>query len=282
MQDSEFEDSNKDKAAEPVHIHTDFYTKTAQDAAGSAMTKLPLRIVMVLVAGLGVYCLYLGVMWFINLDKASAMQNVSVSVMKPRDKDGIALADIEIVNLNPFPINNVVISYDISASDKNVIGNGNVTLEQKVPAGDSRMFTEVKLGAVTGKPRSMHSGLVDLQFGTAPKISPELAAQFAQAAAAKDKESQEAFESIVSQAPDFEPGFVGLGQAQAANGQYEKAVETFKKALAMDPSDANAYYGMAMAMFYDQDKDGARKAIADALRLAPDDPQIQAASKQLQ
>ncbi len=277
MQDPEFEEAK----SKPVHIHTDFYTKTAKDVSGSAMTQLPVRIVMVLVACLGVYCLYLAGMWFINLDKASAMQNVSVSIMKPKEKDGIAMADIEVSNLNAFPIKNVAISYNISALDSNDLGSGKVTLTQTVPAGDSRVFPEVKLGSVNGKPRRMHSELADLEFGQTPKISPELAAQFAQAAASKDSESMEAFEAIVAQAPDLEPGWVGLGQAQAANSSYEKAIDTFKKAISMDPNDANAHYGLAMAMFYDQDKDGARKAIAEALRLAPEDPQIQAASKQM-
>lgn len=281
MQDSEFEDKDQPSESVRPHIHTDFYTKTAKDVSGSAMTKAPMRIVMVLVAGLGVYCLYLGIMWFINLDKASAMQNVSVSVMKPKEKDGVAVADVEIVNLNPFPVNNVVISYDISGSDNSVLGSGRVTLEQMVPAGDSRVFSGIKLGAVSGNPRRMHSELADLEFTQTAKISPELSAQFAQAAAAKDRESMEGFEAIVQAAPDFEPGYVGLGQAQAANEQYEKAVATFKKALTMDPNDSNAYYGMAMAMYYDQDKDGARKAIAEALKIAPADPQIQAASKQI-
>ncbi len=276
MQDSEFED--KDKAPEEVHIHTDFYTKTAKSSSGS---QWPIKIVTGLVGCLAIYCLYLGVMWFINLDKSSAMQNVSVSIMKPKDKDGNAFADIEINNLNPFPITNVIISYDISAADGNNLGSGKVTLEQAIPAGDSRVFPEVKLGSVNGKPRRMHSELADLQFTQTAKITPELAAQFAQAAASKDRESMEAFEAIVAQAPDFEPGWVGLGQAQAANAQYEKAVDTFKKALTMDPNDANAHYGMALAMFYDQDKDGAKKAIGEALKLAPGDPQIQAASKQM-
>lgn len=253
-------------------IKTNFFEHQAAEISAPITGQGPVKIVLLIVGAGVLFGLYQALMFFLNFDKIVAMKNVEVRLHKPVLKNGEAFVNVDIGNYNPAPIRDATFSFSITSSGGSEIGSGKVTVPGFVPAGDSRTFTNIKLGAVSGAAGKMHAELSDLKYGPKPSLSPELTVKFVEAAGMHDKDAVDAFKQLVQLAPEFAPAYVGLGLALAANNEMDLALKAFDKALKIDPEDVNAHYNMGVALFYKGDREGAKQQFEEALKLEPGDP----------
>ncbi len=264
--------SNFDSAPREGRIKTDFFAHQAQEISTPLSKSAPVRLILAVFA-LGVlYGLYQGIMFFFNYDKNMAMKYMEVRLQKRVVRNGEAFLSVEILNYNPAPVRDTAFNYQIVSPTGSEVAAGKVTVDGVIPAGDSRTFTDVKLGAIPGQPGRMRAELADVNYGPKPSLTPALSIKFAEAAALKDMEAVDAFKELLGQASEFGPAYVGLGQALAANEEMDLAVKAFEKALKIDTDNANAHYNLGVALFYKGDKEGARKQFEEAAKLEPTDP----------
>jgi tetratricopeptide (TPR) repeat protein len=262
-------------------IKTNFFAHQAEEASSPITKQAPIMIVLVII-GLGVlYGLYSGVMMFINFEKSTAMKNVEVRFQKPTQKDGVAFVSVEVNNLNPTPIRDVAVTYHIKGPTGEEVSSGQLVIPGTVPSGDSRVFTEMKIGELSAQAGRLQAELSDLKVGPKANLNGELYAKFVEASSMKDIDALEAYKDFVKAAPEFAPGYVGLGQSLAANNDFENAIKSYQKALRIDPDDANAHYNLGVALFYKADREGAKKEFEAAKALEPDDPAVARGLQQL-
>ncbi len=274
------DDPAEDPAGSSGRIKTNFLAHQAQEHSVSVFKKPPVMVLLCVLAAGAIYGIYQLVVNIMNHDKEVAMRYVEVHMQRPVQKDGEAYLSVEIVNLNPQAIKDTTFKYQISGQDGSTLASDTVTIPTVVPAGDTRTFSEVKLGKVTGQASRMHADLVDLKLGAKPAITPEYANKFIEAAAMKPADAVNEFTQIVKAQPEFVPAYVRLGQSLLSNNDVDLSIKAFSKAIKLDVDDANAHYHLGVAYFYKADYPAAKKEFEEASRLAPDDPVITAALNQ--
>lgn len=249
----------------------------ANQSKGSTTGGATAQVFKFIVIALGIgacYGLYILATYLMSYDNVEAMNNVEVTFEKPKMRDGVAMVNVDVVNLNPAPIKHMKISYKIADATDSTLKEGQVELPGQVPAGDRRTFADTSLGEVKGHPAKLTPKLEALIYGPKPKLKDKYVDKFKAAAAVRDKDALETYEDLVSETEDFAPAYVGLGRAWAAKGKMEKALEWYKKALDIDPQNANAHFYSAVALYYLNKKEEAKKEIDAAMLIAPDDPEI--------
>jgi len=256
-------------------IKTNFLDKQAEQNATSIFQSLPMQILMA-IAALGLMAIaWKSADFFINLDKNNAVKNVLVTLMHPTLRDGVAIVDVTMKNLNPRSISKLGFRYNILGQSGATVDTGVVTIPGTVPAGDARTFTNVKLGPLTDNSARMQAELVDLTLG--PKITLPAAQQsrFTELAGLKSEDKVEPFKQFVADCPDFVPGYIELGRADMATNNLDDAIAVLKKAVQLDPKDGNTHYHLAVAYQRDGQKAQASEELHKALDLLPEDPDVQ-------
>ena len=102
--------------SEEHHIKTDFMDRQARESATPFMQKFPVRVMAVLLAVGILYGGYNLVMYFMNLEKNQAINNVGVTLQAPDLQDGVARVDVTISNLNAVPVDHIQFKYTINLS----------------------------------------------------------------------------------------------------------------------------------------------------------------------
>lgn len=255
-------------------IKTNFFAHQAEEASTPITKQAPVMIVLVVV-GLGVlYLIYSGVIMFINHDRDTAMKNVEVRFQKPTQKDGVAYVSVEVSNLNPTPVKELAVTYHIKGPAGEEVSTGQLMIPGTVPPGDSRTFTDLKIGELNTQAGRLQAELSNLKVGPKPTMNGDMYVKFVEASAMKDIDALDAYKEFVKAVPEYAPGYIGLGQALAANNDFDSAIKAYQKALRIDPDDANAHYNLGVALFYKADREGARKEFEAAKALEPDDPAV--------
>lgn len=263
-------------------VKTSFFVNQAKESEIPAWRTGPFKLIIALMACLAAYGIYQGVMMFINFDNIKAADAVDAHISKIKTKeDGDTIVQVEVSNFNPAPIKNVVISYQMLDAKGNTLKDSEIVLKNSIPAGDARIFADIDLGALKGKPDKVTQKVKSLIYGPKPKISQKVIDKFVVASQKEDKESFSDWDEVTQDADSFAPALVHMGRAYAARNDFKRAIEQYKKALENDPDDANAHYYMAVALFYNNNKDQAKKEIDKASQLAPDDPMIEYSKKYL-
>jgi tetratricopeptide (TPR) repeat protein len=255
-------------------VKTNFFVNQAKSSELPAWRTTPFKIVIAVLAILAAWGVYQGVMLFLNFDNIKAAQNVDAHITKIKtNEDGGTIVNIKIKNDNPAPIKNLVLQYTILDAKGSTLKSDSIKVAGSVPAGDTRVFSEIDLGSLKEKPDKItDEKILNLAYGPKPKIKERLVDRFVEASDMPDKESFGAFDELTQDLDDFPPALIGMGKAYAARGDYKRALAQFDKALENDPENANAHYYKAVALYYSDKKADAKKEMDKALELAPDDP----------
>ena len=268
------EDADGGEVGHAGGLKTNFFANQSKGSTTGGVSAQIFKFCVIAIGIAGAYGLYILVQYLLAYDNVEAMGNVDVAFEKPKIKDGVAVVDVDIVNLNPAPIKHMKISYRIADATDATIKEGVVELPGQVPAGDRRTFAETSLGEVKGHPAKLSPKLEQLIYGPKPKLKDKIVDKFKAAAAIKDKDALETYEDLIQETEDFAPAYVGLGRSYAAKGKYEDALKQYSKALEIDPQNANAHYYSAVVLYYLNQKEKAKKEIEQAMLIAPDDPEI--------
>jgi TPR repeat protein len=264
-----------------VHIKTNFLAHQAAEVSTSPMSSGPVRFVLfVILIGIA-YGVWQISTYFLDYGRIIAVRNCVVTLQHPVDKDGQMYVDVSVENNNPSEIVDPVLKYSILSSTGATVSEGQAKIAGIVPPADSRVFSQVKLGAVTSERGHMQAELSDMKLANKADLPDDLSQKFVSASALPDKDAIEPFKDFVHQAPHFGPGFIGLGEAFAANGKFDEAIEAYKKALELVPDDVDAHYNLAVALYHKGDKEGAKREIEKAYQLRPGDTTISQARAQL-
>lgn len=261
--------------SEEPYIKTDFMDRQAREMSTPMLQKGPVRIALAIVAIGIIFGAYNLVMFVINMDKNTAINNVAVNLQDPDLQDGIARVDVTVSNLNVFPVDHVKFKYTITAPDGSPAATGDVGIAEEIPAGASRTFHHVKLGPLQGEAARMKAELSDLKMGAKVKLPAGVDTRFSELLTMKGEEQLKGLSEFVAQAPDFAPGFIALGRAYVGEGNSTKAKEEFEHAVKLDPKSADAHYELGLAMLSKAERNAAEKEIGVAYELAPNDPNIQ-------
>lgn len=259
---------------EERRVKTNFFVNQAKSSSNSVIKAGVFKTIVLALSVGTIYGLYVIVNYALSYDNIKARDNVEITFEKPRIKEDEGLVNIEIVNLNPAPIKQLVVGYRIADAGDTTLKEGSVKLAGQVPAGDKRTFSDISLGSVKGIPAKLSPRLDALQYGPKPKLKDKYAARFIKAAALKDKDALYEYEELAQDAEDFAPAYIGAGRSFAARGKMDEALAQYKKAIELDPENANAHYYSGVAWFYKENREEAKKELDKAMQLAPDDPEI--------
>lgn len=94
--------------------------------------------------------------------------------------------------------------------------------------------------------------------------------------AGRHQQALERLESVLAAQPDHVDARLNLGLAQLALNRLSEAETSFRAVLARAPDYAEAHAGLARVAQRRNDPDAARLEAAEAIRLAPNDPEIRA------
>lgn len=259
-----------------TRIKTDFFDQQARESSTGLLKNTPLRIVLGLVAVGVIWALYTLVQYVLNFNKLQAMKNVTVTLQKPDMRDGVAMVDVTLGNLNPLSVEQLVIRYGILGPEGNVVSSNLVLIPNTVPAGGERTFRHVKLGEFKDQSARMQAELADLKLGPKANLNPEQEMRFTELAGLKEEqEAEKGFEEFVKAAPEFVPGYVALGRAYMNVNNYDKALEVLKQAVHIDEHNAEAHYQLALALRHKGATKEAEREMQAAYDLMPNDPDIQ-------
>jgi hypothetical protein len=137
--------------------HSSFLDRQARESAEPAYKKFPVMVLLILV-GIGVIGgLFLLGSFLLTYPQASAAKNVSLTLLKPELKDGSAFGDVQVQNDNNASVKQMTVHYTITGASGATISDGNVSLDQLIPAGAKVVIPHVKLGAVSEAPKNLHA-----------------------------------------------------------------------------------------------------------------------------
>ncbi|UCG37910.1 MAG: tetratricopeptide repeat protein, partial [bacterium] len=95
-------------------------------------------------------------------------------------------------------------------------------------------------------------------------------------------ESIEAYEKALALRPGNPNVLTDLGVMYRRNGRSDEAVKRFRMAMEADPNHPQSRMNLGIVLFYDlKDPVGARAALQDLLRVAPQGPQAESARQLL-
>lgn len=274
--------------ANSATVKTGFFVNQAKSSELPAWRTGPFKVIIILLGGLLVWGLYNCVIMLLNFDNIKAAQNVDAHISRVTAKeDGDTFVDVKVSNYNPGPIKDLVLDYSIVDDKGNVLKDGKVPIRPMVPAGDTRTFADIDLGQLKGKPEKVSEQKIEsLVYGPKPKIRETLADKFVEASQKPDTDAFEDYDELSQDLDTFPPVLIGLGRAYAAKSgktpsNWKHAIEMYKKAIECEPDNANAHYYLAVAYYYTKDITSAKKEIARAAELAPDDPLIDFSQRDL-
>lgn len=282
------DDTNEGAVGHAGGLKTSFFENQSRTSTAPGVTGKVFQVIIIAIGIGALYGLYFLATYLLNYDNVTAKENVEVHFEKPKVKDGVAMVNVEVINLNPAPIKKMKISYRIADPTDTTLKEGVVELPGQVPAGDRRTFAETSLGDIKGVPAKLSPKLEALTYGPKPKLKDPQVDAFMKAAAVRDKDALGEYESLVDTTEDFAPAYVGLGRAYAARGDMAEALKQYDKAAEIDPMNANAHYYSAVCHFYMANnpqmaktadevrahKEKAKAEIEQAYQIAPDDPEI--------
>lgn len=256
-------------------LKTSFFVNQAKSGHSSALKSGFLRLTILVLTIGTIYGIYILVNYVLDYDNIAACRNVDIVFEKPQlDKNGNGSINVVVTNLNPAPIQKLIVSYRIADNHDTTLSESVLKLPGSIPAGDRRTFSDISLGTIKGIPAKLSPKLSSLIYGPKPKIKDKYVDRFMKAAAMNDKDALYEYEDLVQDVESFAPAYVGLGRALAARGKFDDAISQYKKAAELDPNNANAHYYAAVALFYKNDHGAAKKEIELAQQMAPEDPEI--------
>lgn len=267
---------NKTNISNPgqTTIRTNFFAQQAKESSKKP-SKFSVGNIAAFLALAGIiFGAYKIIDLVLNYDSLVAMENVEVQFEKPKIQDGDASVQVAVANYNPAPIQNLRIGYTLSDPAGNPIKEGQVVINNKVPAGDKRNFPDISLGEVKTTALKMHAKVQKLEYKPPQKMSEKQIKRFNELAEMKDADSLVSWQSFCEDNDTFAPAFIRLGRAYAAKSKWKEAIETYKTAIELDPDNPSGHYHMAIALYYNNQRDLAKKEMDTAADIAPEDPEI--------
>jgi len=272
-------DQNQDQQDNDVKIETDFYERTASSNTSSGLSKFLKFGLLALVIGGVIFGIVQAVMFFANFKTNQYLRNVSIIFQKPSMTGTQALVDVEVANYNAVDVKNPTFDYVLTGADGSEFGKGELQIPSIIPAGDVRVFHQIALAKVVGKPSRMKADLKNVDVIENAKLPGGMQAQFAQALEGEGDNQIQNLEAlkkdIQSQNKDEKTGtaLILLAQAIAYEkaGSWAQALPYYKESVKLDASNANAHYHLGMALAHEKQMDEAVKELKLANEMNPKD-----------
>lgn len=268
-----------DQDNDQVKIETDFYGRTASANTSSGLSKAIKRGLLALVLGAAVFGIVQAVIFFSNFKTNQYLRNVSIVFQKPSMTGTQAFVDVEVSNYNAVDVKNPTFDYVLTGSDGSEFGKGELQVQGTIPAGDMRVFKQVALAKVVGKPSRMKADLKKVDVVENKNLPPGMQAQFAQAMEGDGDTQIQGLEALKKeiQAQNKEDkvgvALIYLAQALAYEkaGSWQQALPYYKEAVSLDPSNANAHYHLGLALAHEKQMGNAVKELEQASKMDPQD-----------
>lgn len=268
-----------DQEDNDVKIETDFYERTASSNQSSGLSKVLKRGLLTLVIGGIIFGIVQAVMFFANFKTNQYLRNVSIVFQKPSMTGTQALVNVEIANYNAVDVKNPTFDYVLTGVDGSEFGKGELQIQGVIPAGDMRVFEQVALAKVVGKPSRMKADLKNVEVIQNKNLPAGMQAQFAQALEGEGDAQIQNLEAlkkeIQAQNKDEKVGtaLILLAQARAYEkaGSWAQALPYYKQSVELDPSNANAHFHLGMALAHEKQMDEAVVELKKANEMNPQD-----------
>lgn len=268
-----------DQEDNDVKIETDFYERTASSNQSSGLSKVLKRGLLTLVIGGIIFGIVQAVMFFANFKTNQYLRNVSIVFQKPSMTGTQALVNVEIANYNAVDVKNPTFDYVLTGVDGSEFGKGELQIQGVIPAGDMRVFEQVALAKVVGKPSRMKADLKNVEVIENKNLPAGMQAQFAQALEGEGDSQIQNLEAlkkeIQAQNKDEKVGtaLILLAQARAYEkaGSWAQALPYYKQSVELDPSNANAHFHLGMALAHEKQMDEAVVELKKANEMNPQD-----------
>lgn len=268
-----------DQEDNDVKIETDFYERTASSNQSSGLSKVLKRGLLTLVIGGIIFGIVQAVMFFANFKTNQYLRNVSIVFQKPSMTGTQALVNVEIANYNAVDVKNPTFDYVLTGVDGSEFGKGELQIQGVIPAGDMRVFEQVALAKVVGKPSRMKADLKNVEVIENKNLPAGMQAQFAQALEGEGDAQIQNLEAlkkeIQAQNKDEKVGtaLILLAQARAYEkaGSWAQALPYYKQSVELDPSNANAHFHLGMALAHEKQMDEAVVELKKANEMNPQD-----------
>ncbi len=268
-----------DQEDNDVKIETDFYERTASSNQSSGLSKVLKRGLLTLVIGGIIFGIVQAVMFFANFKTNQYLRNVSIVFQKPSMTGTQALVNVEIANYNAVDVKNPTFDYVLTGVDGSEFGKGELQIQGVIPAGDMRVFEQIALAKVVGKPSRMKADLKNVEVIENKNLPAGMQAQFAQALEGEGDAQIQNLEAlkkeIQAQNKDEKVGtaLILLAQARAYEkaGSWAQALPYYKQSVELDPSNANAHFHLGMALAHEKQMDEAVVELKKANEMNPQD-----------
>ncbi len=268
-----------DQEDNEVKIETDFYEHTASSNQSSGLSRVLKRGLLTLVIGGIIFGIVQAVMFFANFKTNQYLRNVSIVFQKPSMTGTQALVNVEIANYNAVDVKNPTFDYVLTGADGSEFGKGELQINGVIPAGDMRVFEQVALAKVVGKPSRMKADLKNVEVIENKNLPAGMQAQFAQALEGEGDSQIQNLEAlkkeIQAQNKDEKVGtaLILLAQARAYEkaGSWAQALPYYKESVELDPSNANAHFHLGMALAHEKQMDEAVAELKKANEMNPQD-----------
>lgn len=268
-----------DQEDNDVKIETDFYERTASSNQSSGLSKVLKRGLLTLVIGGIIFGIVQAVMFFANFKTNQYLRNVSIVFQKPSMTGTQALVNVEIANYNAVDVKNPTFDYVLTGVDGSEFGKGELQIQGVIPAGDMRVFEQVALAKVVGKPSRMKADLKNVEVIENKNLPAGMQAQFAQALEGEGDSQIQNLEAlkkeIQAQNKNEKVGtaLILLAQARAYEkaGSWAQALPYYKQSVELDPSNSNAHFHLGMALAHEKQMDEAVVELKKANEMNPQD-----------
>lgn len=268
-----------DQEDNEVKIETDFYERTASSNQSSGLSRVLKRGLLTLVIGGIIFGIVQAVMFFANFKTNQYLRNVSIVFQKPSMTGTQALVNVEIANYNAVDVKNPTFDYVLTGVDGSEFGKGELQIQGVIPAGDMRVFEQIALAKVVGKPSRMKADLKNVEVIENKNLPAGMQAQFAQALEGEGDAQIQNLEAlkkeIQAQNKDEKVGtaLILLAQARAYEkaGSWAQALPYYKQSVELDPSNANAHFHLGMALAHEKQMDEAVVELKKANEMNPQD-----------
>ncbi len=269
----------KDQEENNVKIETDFYERTASANTSSTLSKVLKRGLLALFLGGIIFGIVQAVIFFTNFKTNQYLRNVSIVFKAPSISGTQANVDVEIANYNAVAVRNPSFDYVLTGADGSEFGKGKLQVQGTIPAGDMRIFKQVALAKVVGKPSRMKADLTNVEVIENKNLPLGMQAQFAQALEGEGDNQIQGLEAlkkeIQAQNKEDKSGIalIYLTQALAYEkaGSWGQALPYYRESVNLDPSNANAHYHLGLALAHEKEMEQAVKELEEANKLDPQD-----------
>jgi tetratricopeptide (TPR) repeat protein len=251
-------------------FNTNFLEKQAKENAKTGTARGVITVIALLIfgaLGYGAYSLITA------LQANPHLRNTTIVLRSPVLKNGKAIVAVDVHNVNAFDIENPTFKYTITAAGDKELAAGQRSIKGSVPAGDVRSFTEVDLGPVSGKPKSMHADLVDLTAKGDKALSNSVKAQFTDALEHEGAERVSKLQALAATS-DFDAIHVALGLAAEKMEQWQDAIVEYRKAIALNDANYNAHYHLGLALLHEKKATEGMAELKKAAELNPNDETV--------